>query len=462
MMQGGAPQKFNANNPLSRQIGSALRHEQVVTRRDNRHKMQLQREFERRIQNEKMKSGEFEDFDIKVTADMIRSPFGNQARNFAFFNAEADREGIQQGLDPAWYAVEDTTFHNMQLEDKTMSSRNKINGKFVRVMGPNGERVFVVRGHDLEKFLHTEKDPESAAHTLESIVNDLRRKLRMMSRQVVSKQSAVNNYLRANPAAEVRIRDMMRKRTSFLKEKLDYMPMKGKGCDMLQEPEYQEHWKRTGHGTPKNPKPVSDLPQKRERRENKHHKALMALDDKMQGICISPEVKGPRGGSYAEEMYPRTYHHMTAVNNLEEAVKDSETGRELPEERVWGDMSFCVQHGGESEKRCNSYTGEKYPLTDKKKTVNALCRFNDEEEKCEPRWLQDATDDLKNLYHSDNGFFLQEMEYIQQHLRNQKTGYPNMTKTQKKKAKALNKSHRVVSTDSAPTRFVEVRGRSRN
>ena len=455
MMQGGAP-----HSPLSRQISSELHKVQRQRRGDKRNQQLLQREFERRIMDEQRKESEFMDMDINVTRAMIENPLGNEARNFAFFNAEQDRSNIESGLDPAWYAIPNKTFNDLLLADKTAKSRNQIDGKFVRVNGPGG-KCFAVRGHDLEKFLSAELDPDTAEATLEGIVKDLRRKIQIMSRQIVDRQATVRQYFNADPAAELRIKEMMRKRTHFLNEKLDYKPQSGKGCDMLGD--QQDYWVKN-HGTPKKPKVISDKPAKRERAENKHHKALMVLDEKMQGICISPQQKGRRGGSYAEEVYPSTYHHMTAVNNLKrkKPIKDSETGLDLPEERVWGDMAFCTQHGGGSEARCNSNKTEKYPLSEKSKRVSGLCRWNEDADVgshdgvCEPRWLEGADDEVKDLYNSPDGFFLKEIEYIENHMRNQMLNYPNMTKEQKKKAKRLSRSHRVASTGSAPTRFIEV------
>jgi hypothetical protein len=464
MMQGGAP-----HTQLSRQISLELHKVQRQRRGDKRNQQQLQREFERRIMNEKRKESEFMDMDINVSRAMIENPLGNEARNFAFFNAEQDRSNIESGLDPAWYAVPKKTFNDLLLADKTAKSRNQIDGKFVRVNlreidGTFGGKYFAVRGHDLEKFLSAELDPDTAEATLEGIVKDLRRKIQIMSRQIVDRQSTVQQYFNADPAAEVRIKDMMRKRTHPLNEKLDYKPQGGKGCDMLGTQQEQDYWVRN-HGTPKKPKVISDKPAKRERAENKHHKALMVLDEKMQGICISPQQKGRRGGSYAEEMYPSTYHHMDAVNKLQrkKPIKDSETGQDLPEERVWGDMAFCTQHGGGNKDRCNSTDPAKYPLTENStKSASTLCRWNEDGDVgsydgvCEPRWLEGADDEVKNLYNSPNGFFLKEIEYIENHLRNQMLNYPNMTKEQKKQAKRLSRSHRVASNKSAPTRFVEV------
>ena len=121
------------------------------------------------------------------------------------------------------------------------------------------------------------------------------------------------------------------------------------------KPRLAQFWKDQNHGTPEKPNPVNDFPERREKKDKKWHKALMVLDKDLKATCVSPETMAASGKSYAEDIAPKVYHHVTDVVKLshKKPIKDL-NGEELSEEKIWGDMIACAQYGGDDEDRCEA------------------------------------------------------------------------------------------------------------
>lgn len=470
---------YSAKDPLDVALGEQFINQQRVDRRKLRTHQEAEKKFKAELAAEaRDEDSEYLDLDVKVNQrDMLgtsSSRWDVGAENWVFFGGDFDAEGVALGLDPAWYAVTPQLFEEMIIYDKDFKFKNQVDKKHVRALEAannalTGKRVFLVRGQSLLAYFQRDiVEEDSAESALEDLVKDFERKIRAMSGQIVSGQNAAVQYLSRHKDQREKLEDFVQESRHYLGSKLRFKPFKDRGCDMVNDTDYQSRWtdeNQLNLGTPKHPRPEGNIAAQRERRENRWHAALMVLDSDLKGLtCVSPELEGRGiGGTnqygeklvYAEEQLPQVYHDMTRVVNLgkKHDIKD-EFNKTIPEEQVFGDMAFCAQHGHTNQERCeDSSKVGKYPLSDRTKLVGSVCEYVDDDdfEGCAPRWLKNAPKEYKDLYQSPDGFFLNELAYVEDHLRKKMLGTRNMTRKEKRKlakVESRKKAHRIVNDDS--------------
>ena len=462
MMQGG---ENNVDVALGRQLQGIQRERSARKKRSEA----LQTAFEQRIQESERKEAQFYDLDVRVEESQITNPFGRDARgdeNFVFYGAEFDSD-TSKGYDPTWVAVTNGVFDEMMLSKKDAKARNSINGKNVRGVGPGGRRVFLVRAAELRAFLHKEESDDEAVVMMRDLVNDLKRKIKNVWHDVRERNQLANAYLQANPEQAERLKRMIEVRNSELGPKSTYKPPAGKGCDMHSDgvPRMGADWEKQNHGTPKSPIPIDDFPERREKKDGKYHKAFMVLDKDLKATCVSPETMGRSGRSFAEEMAPNTYHHVTDVVKLQRKKPlTGLDGEEMSEEKIWGDMVACAQYGGDDADKCGSAEARQYPLSDDMATPSALCKFvedtgNDSTPSvCAPKWLdnKETPKEWKDLYYGPNGVWLREVQYVEEEMKRKVAGLSGLTAKQRVKARRMAKTGRVSKDAFAKTRYVKV------
>ena len=460
-------------------LGRELKNIQLDKAARKKRVERLTSEFERRIQKKEREEAQFYDLDLRVTEQQVRDPFGKDARgdeNFAFYGAEFDSDASAKGYDPTWVAIASAEFDEMMLSKKDAKERNSIGGKNVRAILVDSEgrargRVFLVRAQELEAFRHKEDNEDEAVVLMRDLVNDLRRKINIVWGDVSEKNAAANAYLQAHPEQAERLKLMIEMRNATLGPKSMYKPKPGDGCDMNVDgkPRLAQFWKDQNHGTPEKPNPVNDFPERREKKDKKWHKALMVLDKDLKATCVSPETMAASGKSYAEDIAPKVYHHVTDVVKLshKKPIKDL-NGEELSEEKIWGDMIACAQYGGDDEDRCGSTESKGYPLSKDKAIPANLCRFEEDTGNdatpaaCVPKWLKkDSPDEWKDLYYGSDGLWLQEVAFVEEEMRRKLAGQSGLSAKQRIRARKMGKSGRVQDEGSARTRYVPVTARRR-
>jgi hypothetical protein len=456
MMQSG-------DNHVDLALGKQLKDIQITRSTRKKRSEALQTEFEQRMQSSERKESQFYDLAVRVEESQLSNPFGRDARgdeNFVFYGGEFDSDASNKGYDPTWVAVTNGTFDEMMLSKKDAKSRNSIGGKNVRAIGPGGP-VFLVRAAELRVFLNKEESDDDAIVMMRDLVNDLKRKIKNVWHDVREKNVLVNAYLQQHPEQAERLKRMIEVRNSDLGPKGTYKPPAGEGCDMHLDgvPQLGAHWTKQNHGTPKSPKPIDDFPERREKKDGKYHKAFMVLDKNLKATCVSPETMGRSGRSFAEEVAPSTYHHLTDVVKLQrkKPVKGLD-GEELSEEKLWGDMVACAQYGGQDPDKCASPESKDYPLSKDKTTANTLCKFNEDNQSCTPKWLEDkdTPKEWKDLYYGPNGLFMREVQYVEEEMNRKLRGMSGLTGKQRARARRMSKTGRVSKDAFIRQKYVAV------
>lgn len=357
---------------------------------------------------------------ITVTPKMISDPLNN-----ALVLSLADDTDATDGngWDRTWVAVPHAKYIQINTHSKEAEKRNKIGGKKVRVeLKPGIVRsnyaekghMMCVRRETLVAFNNRKSDEEKGAMLLAELVADMKKKIKM-AKAVVNKDGAtIAQYaMSRDPELARRVKQQILENGSFLGVKLRYTADPKTGCDMFGTK--AAHYNRE-FGTVEHPRRMDDTPQDQELRTKRHHKGIMVLNKEAKGVCVSPELRAKSGKAYAEAAYPRAYHHLTDVINMDKDEIPTVGNEEMPLERVWGDMAFCAQHGADDEEKCKSAAPKKYPLSNETRTTAALCRWNTEAERCDPKFGDNEKRNkaAKKIYPD---FYDSEMDYIESQMR---------------------------------------------
>ena len=418
-------------------------------------KKQAELEFLRRMSNISLEQANDEEFytikDIHVTNEMIRHPL----KNPLVLSLKDDTEASENDWDTAWVVVSNSIYTQINSTvGKRAKERNQIDGKKVRVRlqrgHPNGSHLMCVRRETYVAWDNRKSDEEKSILLLADLVKDMKRKITMAKAIVKKDASSIKSICEQSPELCARLKDLIEEQGSFLGVKLRYKSDNNEGCDM-----FGEHNSRfvAEHGPVTEPKRLDDIPGDQELRTKKHHKAIMVLDKRGKGVCVSPELRAKSGKSYPEDHYPSTYHNMTDVINIpKEKLPMGKDGEEMPYERIWGDMAFCAQHGARDQENCKSSAEKQYPLSNKKKSISEICEWNEEADRCDPKFGDgnDKSKEAAKKIYPD--FFDREMDYIESQMK------ARIQRRRRGKRPHLPHAHRVAGNGEVRGEYMKIAG----
>ncbi len=379
------------------------------------------------------------DVDVGVTMAHVNMPFSMQPviashPGDKWFNdvtvetAKEDNEeyevyiGEDAAQDPMntqrfWVAVKEREYENMLDSAKSEKEMNRVmylnmmavenddqgrpllrhvraplidgSGRPVKDSQGRTKHVRLVRGDFLKRFREEKKDElklsdaEKEIHSLRAL-NDRMEKILMVTTQ--KRQATQNKAASITSNMDAKTKKQFDELTEAFNHPLKmgslFKPFPvtiGSGndeetkmfCDILHE--FHEKNKEK-HGDVNTTSSAYQQFGDREKKTGKYHRALLA-----DGICVSPEVKGPGGKPFAMEVAPETYHHLDKTNALTQKINarldpsGTRFDKQKREEEVWADMVFCAR-ASDDEDECNA-PNAKYPLSAKTMNREQRCEF---------------------------------------------------------------------------------------